>query len=478
MRSLTAQWVANAVGGELAAEVDAQVSSVEKDSRDIQPGALYVAFVGERADGHDYAPRAFAAGATLALVSQPVAGPHVLVDDVTAALGRLAAAYLALLRTEGDITVIGITGSNGKTTTKDVLSQVLPNSIAPVGSFNNEIGLPLTVLRADASTRHLVLEMGASAPGDLAYLTRIAPLDIAVELTVGSAHLGGYGSPSELASEKATLLDGLVPGGVAVLNADDDRVAAMATRPSLQSHDRRVHTFGSAAGADLTATSITLDRGRASFTASTKKTGVPAETNDASSSAGCAEASVTLSLVGEHHVTNALAAMAVALECGLDLSDAAARVGDARPVSPHRMALTERSDGVWILDDSYNASPESMRAALKALKEVATTGRSFAVIGEMREMGDQSLAGHEEIGLTAVRLRIDHLLVVGEGAKPAHASAVREGSWGDEAAYVATIDEARVFLDGRLTRGDTVLIKASHGSGLWKLADELLGVHE
>ena len=458
MRAVTAQWVANAVGGELVAEVGVQVTTVVKDSRDAGAGALYAAFVGERVDGHDYAPQAFAAGASLALVSEPVAGPHVLVEDVTAALGRLARAYLALLRTEGELTVVGITGSNGKTTTKDVLAQVLPDAVAPQGSYNNEIGLPLTVLRADTSTRHLVLEMGASAPGDLAYLTGIAPLDVAVVLTVGSAHLGGYGSPEALAEEKATLLDGLVRGGVALLNADDARVAAMAQRPSLAGRD--VRTFGLSAGADLRGTSVSLDRGRARFDVAH----------------GDASARLELSLVGEHHTTNALAATAVALACGLDLTTASALVGAAVPLSPHRMALTEREDGVWILDDSYNASPESMRAALRALKEVATTGRSFAVVGEMREMGESSRAGHEEVGLDVVRLRIDHLLAVGDGARPVYVSAVREGSWGDEAAHVATIDEARAYLDGRLTRGDTVLIKASHGSGLWKLADELLGV--
>lgn len=457
MRPVTAQWIANAVSGELAAEVDALVSSVEKDSRAVLPGALYVAFVGERVDGHAYAPQAFAAGATLALVSQPVAGPHVLVEDVAAALGQLARAYLALLRTEGELTVIGITGSNGKTTTKDLLAQVLPAVVAPEGSFNNEIGLPLTVLRADAETRHLVLEMGASAPGDLAYLTGIAPLDIAVVLTVGSAHLGGYGSPEALAEEKATLLDGLVSGGVALLNADDARVAAMSERPVLARDARQARTFGTTAPADVLAEHLSLDRGRAAFDVD--------------------DHAVALRLVGEHHVTNALAAIAVGLACRMPIGDVAGLVSQAQPLSAHRMALTERQDGVWILDDSYNASPESMRAALRALKEVATTGRSFAVIGEMREMGEASRAGHEEVGLDAVRLRIDHLLVVGEGAKPAYASAVREGSWGDEAAYVATIDEARAFLDGRLTRGDTVLIKASHGSGLWKLADDLLGVN-
>ncbi|WP_297082739.1 UDP-N-acetylmuramoyl-tripeptide--D-alanyl-D-alanine ligase [uncultured Demequina sp.] len=460
MRALTAQWVANAVGGELAAEVETLVTSVVKDSRDASDGALYAAFVGERVDGHDYAPQAFEAGAALALVSQPVVGPHILVEDVTAALGRLARAYLALLRTEGDIAVVGITGSNGKTTTKDLLAQVLPAAIAPEGSFNNEIGLPLTVLRAGPETRHLVLEMGASAPGDLAYLTGIAPLDVAVVLTVGTAHLGGYGSPDALAEEKASLLDGLVPGGTALLNADDPRVSAMATREVLAQEGRRTVTFGVGGQRDVTATAVRNDRGRPRFTVA---------------HAGH-EAEVALRLVGEHHVTNALAALTVALVTGQDLATAASAVGTAVPLSAHRMALTERADGVWILDDSYNASPESMRAALRALKDVATTGRSFAVIGEMREMGDASIAAHTEIGLDVVRLRIDHTLVVGAGARVAYIAAVNEGSWGDEAAYVATIDEAREHLDGRLRPGDTVLIKASHGSGLWKLADELLGV--
>ncbi|WP_062076433.1 UDP-N-acetylmuramoyl-tripeptide--D-alanyl-D-alanine ligase [Demequina globuliformis] len=461
MRALTAQWIANAVGGELIADVDTTVTSVEKDSRLVTPGALYVAFVGERVDGHEYAPRAFELGATLALVSQPVAGPHVLVDDVVAALGALARAYLALLRTEGDIRVIGITGSNGKTTTKDLLAQVLPEAIAPQGSFNNEIGLPLTVLRAEPQTEFLVLEMGASAPGDLAYLTTIAPLDVAVVLTVGTAHLGGYGSPEALAEEKASLLDGLVPGGVAILNDDDPRVSAMATRPVLAADDRRLVTFGvGGTGRTVTASRVAAQAGRPTFDAAV---------------AGGAVAPVSMSLVGEHHVTNALAAICVALEAGRTLVDAAELVGHARPLSPHRMALTIRPDGVRILDDSYNASPESMRAALRALKDVADAGRSFAVVGEMLEMGEASLAAHEEVGLDAVRLRIDHLLVVGAGARAAYVSAVREGSWGDEAAFVATIDEAREFLEERVIGGDTVLIKGSHGTGLWRLADDLVG---
>lgn len=455
MRSLTAQWIANAVSGELVGDVDTLVTSVEKDSRAAREGSLYVAFVGERVDGHDFVADAVARGAALSLVSQPVASPHVLVDDVTLALGDLARAYLALLRTEGSVTVIGITGSNGKTSTKDVLAQVLPDAVAPVGSFNNEIGLPLTVLRADAGTRHLVLELGASAPGDIAYLTRIAPLDVAVVLTVGSAHVEFYPTPEALAAEKSSILRGLVAGGVGLLNADDPRVAAMAaSAPS----GARVGTFGEAASAEVRASGVRLDAGRAHFAVTARGE----------------EADVSLRLVGEHHVTNALAAIAVALECGMSLRDAAAAVSGAIPLSAHRMALTVREDGVRILDDAYNASPESMRAALRALLAVAEGGRTWAVLGEMREMGEASAAAHAAVGLDAVRLNVSHLVVVGEGAKPAFDSAVREGSWGDEAMFVATIDEAYELLTENVRAGDTVLVKASHGSNLWQLADRLL----
>lgn len=446
MRPLTAQWVANAVGGVLVADVDAVVTSVVKDSRDAVGGSLYVAFVGEQVDGHDYVDRAFAAGATLALVSRTVAGPHVVVDDVTAALGALARVYLAALRHESDLTVIGITGSNGKTSTKDILAQVLPHAVAPVGSYNNEIGLPLTVLAAGPETRHLVLEMGASAPGDLAYLTAIAPLDIAVVLMVGSAHAGGYSSMAALAEEKATLLDGVVPGGVGILNADDALVAAMAGRAP------RTVTFGFGE-ADVVGVERRVEAGRARFSVR--------------------GAEVTLSLIGDHHASNALASVAVALECGMSAADAATAVSAAIPVSPHRMALRERPDGVRILDDAYNASPESMRAAFRALKGVADGGRTWAVIGEMLEMGEASIAAHDFLGEDAVRLGIHHLVVVGVGARPAFISAVREGSWGDEAAFVATIDEARQLLAGRVATGDTVLVKGSHGTGLWRLADQL-----
>lgn len=447
MRALTAEWIAQAVGGTLVADPAIVVTSVVKDSRAATQGSLYLAFPGEKVDGHDFVDAASALGASLCLVTRPVPAPHVLVDDVTAALGRLARAYLALLRSEGAITVVGITGSNGKTTTKDILAQTLPHVVAPVGNFNNEIGLPLTVLTAGDDTRHLVLEMGASAPGDLAYLTSIAPLDIAVILMVGSAHAGMYPSLDALADEKATILDGLVPGGVGLLNADEPRVAALVGRAP------RTVTFGFG-DADVAGTDRRVERGLASF--------------------GVRGAEVSLSIVGDHHASNALAAIAVTLECGMTSADAAAKVSAAVPLSPHRMALTRRSDGVTILDDAYNASPESMRAAFRALMEVGRGGRTWAIIGEMLEMGDASIAAHDALGADAVRLGISHLVVVGAGARPAFVSAVREGSWGDEAVFVATIGEALQHVEGRVVAGDTVLVKGSHGTGLWRLADQLV----
>jgi len=453
MRPLTAQWVANAVAGELVGDVDAVVTSVVKDSREVTVGALYVAFVGEQVDGHAYAEAAIASGAVLCLVTQSVAAPHIMVDDAAEALGLLARAYLALLRAEGEPRVIAITGSNGKTTTKDLLAQMLPDAVAPEGSYNNEIGLPLTVLRADAQTRNLVLEMGASGPGHIAYLTRIAPPDVAAVLMVGTAHSGGYAGPDGIARAKEEIVAGLVPGGVAILNADDAAVAAMAARAS------SVVMFGQGADADVRASGVTVTRGRAEFTVE----------------AGGSSAPVRLQLVGEHHVANALAAIAIALQCGIDLARAAELVSAAGPVSAHRMAVTERADGVTVIDDSYNASPESMRAALRALVDVAQGARSFAVVGAMLEMGDESAAAHAEVGHLAVRLGVDHLVVVGEQAKAAFDAAVREGSWGDEAVYVGTIGEARGYLAESLVPGDVVLVKASHGAGLYQLADELVG---
>lgn len=452
MRPVTARWIAEVTGGSLAAESDTEVTSVSQDSRSCQPGSLYVAFPGANADGHEFVSSAAGAGAALNLVTRAVNAPHVLVLDTTVALGQLARAYLASLREDAELAVVAVTGSVGKTTTKDLLAQMLPACVAPRGSFNNAIGLPLTVFRADESTRNLVLEMGANGAGHIAYLASIAPPDIAAILVVGSAHLGEFGSIDDAAKAKAELIEGCAPGATVVLNADDPRVAAMAAlAPS-------VTTFG-LGPANVRATDVTTVGGRARFTLAAE--GV--------------EAPVALRLMGEHHVTNALAAATVALCLGMHVEDVAELLSAATASSPHRMAVVERPDGVTILDDSYNASPESMRAAFRAVRELAGSGRSFAVIGEMLEMGAESLAAHDELGHLAVRLGIDHLVVVGAGARAAYDAVVSEGSLGDEAVFVATMEDARAYLDSNVRSGDTVLVKGSHGSGLWRLADDLTG---
>ncbi|MHA7134923.1 UDP-N-acetylmuramoyl-tripeptide--D-alanyl-D-alanine ligase [Oerskovia turbata] len=462
MIELTAAEIAAATGGRLVADPDVRVSgSVVIDSRRAQEGSLFVALPGEHVDGHDFVPVAVDNGAALVLAAREVDAPAVVVEDVQTALGDLAREVLRRLRAAGDLQVVGITGSVGKTTTKDLLGQVLaPHgaTVVPRGSFNNEIGLPLTVLEADASTRYLVLEMGASGIGHLTYLTRIAPPDVSVVLAVGSAHLGEFGGIEAVATAKSELVTGLAPGGTAVLNADDLRVAAMAgVAPG------PVRTFGTISAADVRAEGIGIDRdGRASFDLRVRG----AESAPA----------VRLRLVGEHHVSNALAAAAAAIQLGIAPEAVAAGLSEATAISPHRMAVTQRPDGITVIDDSYNANPDSMRAALKALAVMAgRERRSVAVLGEMLELGPDSRAAHDEIGRLVVRLNIKLLVVVGEGAGGIHDGATQEGSWGDETRFVPDVEAASVLLRDELAPGDVVLVKSSNGSGLWRLGDELAG---
>ena len=484
MIALTAAEVAAATSGRLyPASVPGALmvhGTVVVDSREVARGSLFVALPGEHSDGHDHAVAAIAAGAVLVLASHELTGPDgpvpsVIVADVAVALGELAAAVLVRLRTDdepGDtpLSVVGVTGSVGKTTTKDLLAQLLTptgQTITPVASFNNEIGLPLTVLRADLGTRFLVLEMGASGLGQLTYLTGIAPPDVAVVLAVGSAHLGEFGSVEAIARAKAEIVAGLAPGGVAVLNADDPRVAAMA---GLARGD--VVTFGGSAGADVRATNVRLDRaGRACFTLTVTRAATDPE------APGSESAPVTLRLVGEHHVSNALAAAAVALQVGVSVADVAARLSAADALSPHRMHVVDRADGVTVIDDSYNANPDSVRAALKSLATIAGRDRrSVAVLGEMLELGPGGRAAHESIGLMIVRLNIALTVVVGAGAHAIADGAVREGSWGDEVAFADDIEAAQEYLETELRPGDVVLVKASYGAGLWRLGDRLTAV--
>ncbi|MGN8246412.1 UDP-N-acetylmuramoyl-tripeptide--D-alanyl-D-alanine ligase [Cellulomonas soli] len=473
MIALTAGEIAAVTGGVLSPGVaPATVVSgpVVVDSREVDPGALFVALPGENVDGHDYATTAVDAGAVLVLAARELTGPDgaalptVVVPDVERALGDLARDVLVRLREAAaepggsGLRVLAVTGSVGKTTTKDLLLQLCSEigpTVAPVRSFNNEIGLPLTVLRADEHTRFLVLEMGASGLGHLTYLTDIAPPDIAVVLVVGQAHLGEFGGIEAVATAKAELVDGLVADGVAILNADDPRVAAMAERAP-----GPVMTFGNAPASTVRAHDVRVDRaGRATFVLVVDGQ----------------EAPVQLRLVGEHHVHNALATAAAGLALGLPLDQVATALSAADALSPHRMHVVDRADGVTIIDDSYNANPDSMRAALKALAVVAGRDRrSVAVLGEMLELGPDAREAHDAIGRLVVRLNIGLTVVVGEGARAIRDGANHEGSWGDEVVLADDLEVAAAFLEEELRPGDVVLVKSSYGAGLWRLGDRLV----
>lgn len=455
--------VIRAVQGTLASastiDVNAQVTgSVVIDSRAVQPGDLFVAIAGENHDGHDYVAQALARGAVAAIVERPFPGATILVDDTVRALGDLAREVLSQA---GGITVVAITGSSGKTSTKDLLAQVLAvegPTISPVGSFNNEVGLPLTVLAIDRSTKFLVLEMGARGIGHVATLCRIAPPDIAVVLNVGSAHLGEFGSTEVTAAAKAELVTALSHSGTAVLNADDSQVLAMAAKTSAD-----VVTFGTNPEADVRLAGIELDE--------SARPKVFIRTADGGTLA------TQLQVHGAHHGMNAAAVVAVAGRVGLAPRSIAAALGEAKGTSRWRMEVTTTVDGSVIINDAYNANPESMAAALHALVAMSGGQRTWAVLGEMRELGDDSVAAHEDTGKLAAQLGISRLVGVGQGARPFIVGGVSEGYRGDQAQFVADLDAAALLLEQEMRPGDVVMIKASRAIGLERLAVVLIADH-
>ncbi len=493
MIDLTVAQIAAIVGGELAdisAEDAARVhvtGTVEFDSRKVTSGGLFLALPGARVDGHDHAPSAVAAGAVAVLAARPVGVPAIVVAPpahaadsaagvlehdsdgsgaaVLAALAKLAAAVAAEL-VAGGLTIVGITGSSGKTSTKDLLAAVLSplgEVIAPPGSFNNELGHPWTVLRATPSTDYLVLELSARHLGNIAALAAIAPPAIGVVLNVGTAHLGEFGSREAIAQTKSELPQAVPRSGVVVLNVDDPAVAAMAEVTAA-----RVVRVSRNRETDVWAGPVTLDElARPQFTLHAGDTAVD----------------ISLAVHGDHHVSNALCAAAVALECGATAAQIAESLAGAGPVSGHRMRVSTRADGVTVIDDAYNANPDSMRAGLQALAWISAAGgvnpagkrRSWAVLGEMAELGDDAISEHDRIGRLAVRLDVSRLIVVGTGRSMSamHHGAVMEGSWGAEAVLVADADAALAMLRAELQPGDVVLVKASNAAGLGALADSL-----
>lgn len=504
MIEMTIARIAEIVGGELA-DITAEeaaatriTGTVEFDSRAIGPGGLFLALPGARSDGHDFAASAVASGAAAVLAARPVGVPAIVVAPepgaadaasgalefdtdgsgaaVLAALAKLAAAVAAEL-VAGGLTIIGVTGSSGKTSTKDLLAAVLEplgQVIAPPGSFNNELGHPWTVLRATPETDYLILEMSARHPGNIAALAAIAPPQIAVVLNVGTAHLGEFGSREAIANTKAELPQAVPASGVVILNVDDTAVAAMAGKTAA-----RVVRVSREPGSevDVWAGPVALDSlARPRFTLH----------------AGGEQTEVALAVHGDHQVGNALCAAAVALQCGAGLDQVATALGGAGPVSRHRMQVATRADGVTVINDAYNANPDSMRAGLKALAwmarrpagdaagelagEAGGKRRSWAVLGEMAELGDDAITEHDAIGRFAVRLDVSRLIVVGTGRtmNAMHHGAVMEGSWGSESTMVDDADAALALLQAELQPGDVVLVKASNSVGLGALADSLV----
>ncbi|WIM94477.1 UDP-N-acetylmuramoyl-tripeptide--D-alanyl-D-alanine ligase [Actinoplanes oblitus] len=446
MIPLSLEEIATVVAGTVVGDPAVTVTApAVLDGREAQPGGLFVAFDGERVDGHDFAGQAGRAGAVAVLGSRPTELPTVVVPDAQAAVQALAQHVLGRLR--DGLTVIGVTGSQGKTSTKDQLGAVLASSaptIATIANRNNELGVPLTILRAGRDTRFLVIEMGARHVDDIAKLTSRYPLDVAVVTSVGKAHLGEFGSREAIAKAKGELVQGLVPGGTAVLNADDRRVAAMRSLT-----DGPVVTFGYG-DADVQIRDLTLDRlGRPSFTLHT----------------GAGSASFTLPFVGAHQAINAAAATAAALATGVTPDASAAALATAS-LSKWRMERHDLTGGVTLLNDSYNASPDSTRAALDALLAVQG-GRRIAVLGEMLELGQASEAEHRAVGEYAAA-RADMVIAVGEAVRPLAAGA------GERAVALADNDAAIGWLRDHLAAGDVVLVKASRGARLDQVAAALV----
>ncbi|MFM9615305.1 UDP-N-acetylmuramoyl-tripeptide--D-alanyl-D-alanine ligase [Streptomyces niveiscabiei] len=460
MIALSLAEIAEVVGGQIHAIPDpsARVTGpVVRDSREAGPGSLFVAFVGERADGHAYARQVVDAGAVAVLASRPVDAPAIVVDDVQTALGALARHVVRQL----GATLVALTGSAGKTSTKDLIAQVLSSHAPTVftpGSLNNEIGLPLTALSASQDTRFLVLEMGARGIGHIKYLAELTPPKIGLVLNVGTAHIGEFGGREQIAQAKGELVESLPPaaeGGAAILNADDPLVRAMAPRTTA-----KVVLFGESDEADVRAENVRLtDSGQPSFRLLT-----PSGASD-----------VTMRLYGEHHVSNALAAAAVAHELGMSAQEIAEALSGAGTLSRWRMEVTERPDGVTIVNDAYNANPESMRAALRALVAMGKGRRTWAVLGKMAELGDEALAEHDAVGRLAVRLNVGKLVAVG-GREAAwlQLGAYNEGSWGEESVHVSDAQAAVDLLRSELRPGDVVLVKASRSVGLESVAEALL----
>lgn len=466
MIALTLAEIATAVDGvlELSAgttEHDTVAGAVQTDSRLVNEGSIFFALKGETTDGHLFAAAAVDAGAALLIVerSLPLPVPQLVVADGVVALGALAKAVVARVRAAGRLRVVGITGSNGKTTTKNLLRAVLETrgtTVAPQGSYNNQVGAPLSMLGIDLDTEYLIVELGAGGPGEVGKLAAISQPDIAIVLKVGLAHAGVFRTLEATQAAKAELVTGLPSTAVAILNADDGRVSAMQALTAA-----RVVWFGLDERADPRAEDLAATVAGTTFTLV----------------CGTDRRTVTLRILGEHHVMNALATIAAARELGVPLDSAVAAIEAVTRAERWRMEMLHPGGGITVINDAYNASPDSTAAALKTLAQIVQPSqRSVAVLGEMTELGEVSDEEHDRIGRLVVRLNIQKLIVVGHGARHIHNAAGLEGSWDGESVLVATADEAYDLLRDELREGDIVLVKSSKSAGLRFLGDRLGGV--
>jgi UDP-N-acetylmuramoyl-tripeptide--D-alanyl-D-alanine ligase len=460
--AVTVDEIATVLGAQLSGPGNATaiVTALTSDSRVVAAGALFVALPGEHVDGHDYVAAATAAGAAASLTRHPVPGALCLVvADPLVAVGRLAR-YLIDRASAAGLQVIGITGSVGKTSTKDLLAQVLARTgptVATAGNFNNELGVPLTVGGVDEQTRFLVAEMGARGIGHIAYLCDIAPPRVGVVLNVGQAHVGEFGGQAAIAQAKGELVEALPADGWAVLNIDDPLVWSMRRRTrgnvlpwsTIQSLDDAVWASGLIGDA----------HGRYSFTLRY----------------GQSQSDVRLQLTGRHQVANAVAAAAAAVAVGVELDIIGAALTAAGPRSRWRMELHDRSDGVTVINDSYNANPDSMRAALTTLAELGRAGRhTWAVLGDMLELGDTAADEHTAIGRFTAESGVEHLVAIGEFAVQIASAAVAAGLPSSRAVSVTDKADAAAMVTSEVGPGDVVLVKASRGLALDTVADEIL----
>ncbi|MGI3779848.1 MAG: UDP-N-acetylmuramoyl-tripeptide--D-alanyl-D-alanine ligase [Janthinobacterium lividum] len=515
-------------GTEAPADLGRTVTDVTTDSRAVGPGSLFVALEGERVDGHAFVAGAFAQGAVAVLVAHVVdgaGGPQLVVPDPLLALGRLARHVVDRLRGPDGLRVVGITGSQGKTSTKDLLGAVLAAAgptVAPAGNLNNELGVPLTVLQVEGSgsasegnpaggvggrpssgqgsgsasegnpaggvggrpssgqgsgsasegnpaggvggrppsgqgTSFLVAEMGARGIGHIAYLCGIAPPDVAVVLNVGHAHVGEFGGREAIAQAKGELVEAVGEDGIAVLNASDPRVWAMRSRTRA-----RVLPFGVEQAVDgpdgvWAEDLVGDDRGRYTFTLRVRSAGEERS------------AHVALRGTGRHQVANATAAAAAAVALGLDLELVAGALSAAEPASRWRMEVHDRADGVRVVNDSYNANPASMAAAVETLAELGRgRGRTWAVVGDMLELGVEAPALHAELAAQLAAAEVDEVVALGEFAPLLVAGQPGRARIAQDTA------QASAWVRADVAPGDVVLVKASRGLALDVVADDIL----